>query len=129
MAKYNVMLLQDMEDLVSYLERPLWEILAKFDPTEYRDARAVYEWLIREHIQSTQHLVCIEHYPRAAVYHRIRHRLQQKLGVTLEALMFGYVQCPKIYDDNIFIQVDLMPPHWDLYIQYYRHGRISDTKL
>lgn len=128
MTAYNATLIQDVGELIAQIEQPLWGVLPKFSPTEYRSVQHVYEWLIREHIEQTHCLVCVEHYGKAQVYHKIRHRLKQELGLPLETLINGYVVAPKLYDDNMFIQVDLKCAS-DLYIQYYRHGTFSDFKL
>lgn len=124
MTAYNATLIQDVGELIAQIERPLWSVLAKFNPEEYRSVKHIYEWLIREHIEQHHHLVCTEHYAKVRVYHKIRHRLKQELTLPLDTLINAYVVAPKIYDDNMFIQVDLKCIS-DLYIQFYRHGMQS----
>ena len=128
MTAYNATLIQDVGELIAYIEQPLWGFLAKFNPEEYRSIHHVYEWLMRDHVETIDNLVCIEHYPKAAVYHKIRNRLKQQLNLPLETLLYGYIKAPRIYDDNFFVQVDLKC-NTDLYIQYYRNGMQSALRL
>jgi hypothetical protein len=127
MPNYNATLIQDVSELIGHLERPLWGILAKFNPQDYRSIDTVYEWIIREEIEELNGLSVVDHHHIRDPFRRIRNKLDHALSVPLSTIITYHVKAPQIYQDNHVVQVDLKG--WDLIIQYYRHGMQSDLKL
>lgn len=127
MAAYNATLIQDVGELIAYVEQPLWVVLGKFHPNTYRSVQHVYEWMIRETIEEFYGLSVIGHDHRLDPYRQIRNKLDRSLNISLDKLIPAYVKAPRVYE-NPFVQVDLKERS-DLYIQYYQHGTQSALKF
>lgn len=123
MQQYNVTLIQDVADYLITIEPDVIRYMSDHHPREYLTKEHVFEWIIREEIEQLSGLSCVGHNHTMHPYRKIAHKVDRALPVALNTLTLAYIKFPQIYNDNVFIQVDLKGT--DLYIQYYRHGMQS----
>lgn len=116
----RALLIQDIQAFLYILQQAIKGSIEQITRDGLTE-QGVIDWIMREQIERVYNLFTTNHdsndWKYACVYYQVRNRLD------LDHLTGQYVQVPKLYGDNCYI--DLEVRGIDLFMWYYKHERVS----